>query len=205
MHAYAIWSDEHKIVLFGMAIISVALASVLHLVAAIIPFELAAPSAFAIYGTLFLGFDRLFWRWKFLRRIGLVRTPDFNGEWEGKFQSSLTLGTELAGKLEVSQTWTKICLFFTGTDNRCHSQVAAIYSYNPNRWNFSWQYQSTVIDRSIAEHSGTDRIHHGTSMVVATNKGADFPNQMDGHYYTDEKRKSYGKVSFIKKVTDGDN
>ena len=202
MHAYSIWSREHNYVLFVMAVISIAATYVLNFVFSFIPGEIAAPSAFAIYGSLFLGFDRLFWRWQIFRRIRLVRTPDFNGEWEGVFQSSLTPEKQLNGVLEVSQTWTNISLFFDGAENQCHSQVASISSFNSNRWKFSWQYKSTIKDRNTAEGVGEDRIHYGTSMVVATTEGTDSPKQMVGHYYTDKKRKSYGQLEFIKKAVD---
>ncbi len=200
MHAYSVWSDEHKVVLFWIATISVAAASAVHFAFTVIPVGITAPSAFVIYGVLLFGFDNQFWKWRFLRKIGLVRTPNFNGLWDGTFNSSLTQGRSQTGTLEVSQTWTKIILVFEGVDNRCYSQMASVTSISPNRWKFSWQYQSTMKDRRNAEDVGVDRIHYGTSIIVATAGGHESPHQMMGHYYTDENRKSYGQATFNKRA-----
>lgn len=207
MHTYSVWTDEHKMVLFGLAIVSVAAASAAHFVCSFIPGTVAAPSAFAIYGMLFLCFDHKLWKWKLFRNIGLIRTPNFNGEWDGEFESSLTPEKKLSGTLVIHQTWTKMNLFFDGIDSECHSRMASITALQPNIWRFSWQYESTIKNRSKLTNSdigsSSDRIHYGTTMItattVATTSENDLPYIMNGHYYTDKDRMSYGQATFKKK------
>lgn len=195
MHAYAIQSPEHKTILFYLAFLSIATTSFVHVTFNHIPVSFSAPSAFAIYGILFIGFDRFIWKWKFLRQLGLIRTPCFNGTWDVNFQSSLH-PTSQYGTLEVSQTWTKISLFFDGPEAQSHSLMASISSYSPVQHNFSWQYQTKQKNR---REEDPDRIYHGTAIIMANVDKAGFPTRMEGDYYTDKTRKSYGRICFNKK------
>lgn len=198
MHAYAIQSPEHKTVLFFLAFLSIAITSLLHIAFNYIPVSVSAPSAFATYGVLFVGFDRFMWKWKFLRQLGLIKTPYFNGAWDVDFESSLNPESRYGGTLEVSQTWTKISLFFNGSEAQSHSLMASISSYSPVQYNFSWQYQTKQKNRSDED---PDRIYHGTAIIMANVDKTGSPIQMEGDYYTDKTRKSYGRICFTKKTT----
>ncbi|MFZ2882519.1 MAG: hypothetical protein WA019_05595, partial [Candidatus Moraniibacteriota bacterium] len=53
-----------------------------------IPFYFSIPSIPAVYGLLFLAFDRVLWKWKIFRMLGIITADDLNGEWEGTAKSS---------------------------------------------------------------------------------------------------------------------
>jgi hypothetical protein len=47
-----------------------------------------APGTMALYGVYYWLFKKFFWKWKWLRTVGLIETPILEGTWEGELQTN---------------------------------------------------------------------------------------------------------------------
>ena len=84
-------NGSRKVITF-LLIISVSLAGLVHTGLDVVNFELqglvSITSAVGMYQILYYVFDRFIWKWRLLRKIGLVTVPDLNGRWSGTIKSS---------------------------------------------------------------------------------------------------------------------
>ena len=101
-------------------------------------------SPIAVYGLIYFLFDKYFWKWSIFRYIGIVWFPNLNGRWTGTQMSSYKDGNEknveVDGKLEISQTFSKICVrgYYAKSDSEsvaasfaeCNDQVYLFYTYD---------------------------------------------------------------------------
>lgn len=192
MHEYSINSKERLLVPFYMAVLS---ALIVHWVKSklVLPEWIPVPTAFACYAALHQLFDRFVWKWKPLRWIGVVRTPNLNGTWTMATTSSLTnYDVTYEGRLRIEQTWSKISLFFEGSNATSTSQMATIAITNHSLFTLEWEYLS----RKKPEFSQEDYMHYGMTRLQWT--GGDALNSLEGDYYTDRSRHQYGEVQIIK-------
>ena len=117
MHPYSIESKERQSVPFFLAVgASAAVVAGRGLLSTYLPdwsFAIYVPSGFALYGMLYVGFDRFMWTTWPLRRAGICQVPDLNGTWNGVLRSSHSeFGREHPATLRVHQTWSRIRLTF---------------------------------------------------------------------------------------------
>ena len=122
--------DRNIIVVVCLLTISTSLAGLIHTgLDAVNPelWWLSVPSAVGIYKMLYYAFDRFVWRWRPLRRLGLVTVPDLNGEWNGQIKSSYESdGRTLQVSVVITQQWSKI-LARLEAEESCSRSIAASF------------------------------------------------------------------------------
>jgi hypothetical protein len=127
------------------------------------PTWLEGPSPFAIYGIIFFLFDKYGWQWKIFRKLGIVWFPNLNGRWKGTQQSSYIengKNIQVDGKLEVTQTFSKICVrgYYNKSDSEsiaasfaeCNDQVYLFYTYDND--------PSSLKTGTMQKHKGSAKI-----------------------------------------------
>lgn len=209
MHPYSVESNERRNVLLVLAVVSVMTALLVH--GLLQPIErilgpyvaLLLPSTFGLFGGLFVVFDRWGWRVPWLRRLGIVDTPDLSGRWTGYVESDYGPGDggddpapaepdlrELDARLRIHQRWTRIEVILETDRSRSSSKGATlltdrgepllIYEYH-NR-------PSPGAPESMSPHEGTGHLR-----LVA----GDEP-RLEGYYYTGPQRGNAGRLVFEK-------
>jgi hypothetical protein len=192
MHEYSVNSRERLLVPFYLVFASVLIVHFLK-GAVRLPDWIPVPTAFACYALLHKLFDMYIWKWKVLRAMGLIRTPNLNGNWTMATTSSVTeYQVTYEGRLCIEQTWTKISLFFEGSNAISTSQMASVLIANHSMFTLEWEYLS----RKKPEFSQEDYMHYGITRLQWT--GSDSMNELDGDYYTDRSRHNYGQVKIRK-------
>lgn len=196
MHPYATDSNEGKLVLFLLAIVSVlsawSLKSVLWFIECTIPWWLDAPSVVGFYGMFYIIFDKYLWKMDILRRIGLVKVPDLNGTWEGNITSSYNAhAAKYDGTIKIYQNWVRINIDMRTQDSRSHSLIATILTENQNAIIISYEYQNEPLyNAKTTMHS-----HRGTARLMLTPDN----HTLEGEYYTGRDRQNFGVLSFSRK------
>ena len=192
MHEYSINSPERKQIPFYLTAISILLVYLLKVIFKL-PEWVPVPSAFAIYAVMYKLFDQFAWKWEIMNRIGLIHTPNLNGYWTMETTSSLSeYKIFYKGRLNVEQTWTRISLFFEGSNALSTSQMAAISIHNHSLFTLEWEYLS----KKKPEFSDDEYMHFGITRVQWT--GSDSKKSLEGDYYTDRSRHQYGQVTIKK-------
>ena len=193
MHPYSINSEERKVIPFflaGLSIVVILFAKEIPNLPGWIP----VPSVFALYGVFYKVFDKLLWKWNFLRTCGVVDTPDMNGKWRMLTRSSMNeYQTEYEGVLTITQTWTKISIYFEGEKALSKSLMAGFDIRTSEAFSLKWEYNS----QKKPEFSDEDYIHFGLTRVLIDNELR--PATLKGDYFTDRSRHNYGSVTLIKK------
>lgn len=192
MHPYAVDSDERIHIVFLFAALSIILIwsvqNVLTYFAIFLPWFICIPSPFAVFGLLWLLFDRYLWKLPVLHSIGLIKTPDLSGEWHGDLQSSHDEYHKIHPiSLKIDQNWTSISLFLHANVSSSQSEVASIYIDNSTGPVVNYLYLNDPNPKTPE----TMHIHRGTTTLrYDASKGT-----LEGSYYTDGKRKNYGEIT----------
>ncbi len=196
MHSYSIDTEERRCVIFFIAVLSVIIAMNLSRVlvdnSINIPTYIDGPSSMVIFGILYWLFDNHGWKWGFFRRIGLIKTPNLNGIWEGKFHSSFiddNSNTNNIGKvkLTIEQSWTKIRMISENEKSVSCSKIAGIAVYDEMGIVLGYQYSN----EAKFDSEDTMNCHLGFNKLRYLN-GC----KLEGNYFTDRNRKTYGTLEF---------
>jgi hypothetical protein len=139
------------------------------------------------YGTLYAFFDRRLWRHPLMRKLGLVKTPNLAGQWQGYLTSSFDNHArrydfvranrpELDANLRLPQ-YSHVCLVeLRGSDSSLRS-----------RWRrVDHQYEN----QPLADATRTMHIHFGTAMLRVSDG-----NKLTGDYYAGRDRRTFGRIS----------
>lgn len=147
------------------------------------------PTVPAIYAALFFLFDRVIWKWKIFRYLGIVVADDLNGRWEGVIKSSWdNFQSDISAEFQIKQTATTIKVRGRFNQSRSvsvhehfghnemHDQTALYYFYknDPN-------YDATP---TMAMHEG--------STILLHNKEDD---TLTGYYFSGRDRHNHGTIS----------
>lgn len=198
MHSYATDSEEKKLILFILAILSLGAALLVHEVALWVerqtslapPWWLEIPSVMALYGAFYGAFDKWLWRKPIFRTLGLVRTPDLGGKWKGYIKSSHdNFKYEIPATIEIFQSWTQIGIYQKTQTSTGQSFAAAILTKEPNAARLFLMYQN------IPEVDADPNMvrHVGSAQLVLSN------GILSGDYYNCARdRPTYGKLHFEK-------
>lgn len=127
------------------------------------PNWLEGPSPIAVYGVLYILFDRYFWKWEIFRQFGIVWFPNINGRWKGNQISSYKengKNVEVEGRLEIIQTFSKVCVraYYTKSESEsvaasfteCNDQVYLFYTYDND--------PSSLKTGTMQRHKGSGKI-----------------------------------------------
>ena len=195
MHPYSIETYERRNILLILAVISIALAWSFHQLMGIfeigLPWWAESPSVLFFYGFLYTIFDK--WCWKLLRKVGLIKTPDLNGEWDGTLKTSFdSHASELKTTLKIFQTWTRIKILLTTDQSSSQSETTSIVIDAPEGSYLSYQY----INEPKSSAINTMSIHRGTVRLIFDEK----KNTLNGEYYSGRDRQNFGSLKFIKNI-----
>ena len=190
MHAYATDTEDRKKVTAGLAVLSVAVAAGLGGLVEELPLAVTAPSPFLVFGGLYALVNRFAWRWRLVQRVGLVRTPDLSGKWEGTLHSSYDYhGTPHPVRVSIEQTWSRICVRFSTASSRSHSVAATVLREGPLGVTIIYVYKN----EPLADAIDPMHPHSGTACLSLTDEG-----ELVGDYYSGRGRKNHGHLALTR-------
>lgn len=192
MHTYSINSEERKYVVGALGIFSVI---IVYSLRDVLPQGWPVPTVMSLFGVLFLAFNKWLWKLRWLHWLGVVKTPNLNGEWEMITKSSKNnYAKEYQALLTITQTWTEIHLFMDGQKATSESKMANIHIDNPKNFLLKYEYFSVP----KPEFSDSDNKHYGLTTVRIEPGSA--PLELNGNYFTEPGRHTFGSVKLIKKA-----
>jgi len=188
MHPYAIDSEERRNVLLGIALVSVGLAYGFHWLMLHmniqVPWWVEPPSVPGIAGVLYKAFDKWLWRW--FRKIGIVKIPDIQGQWDVDGYTSFEQKGSFKAKVIIRQTWTRISVYLE-TEQSISWSLAASLSFNqPGGAVLIYHYRNEPEPNAMK----TMHTHKGTAVLRLKND-----EFMEGEYYTGRDRQNYGRLT----------
>lgn len=196
MHPYSIDTNERKSIYFALALVSLLLAlvsyNILSWLKINMPWWVDFPSVMAFYGLLCIIFNEYCWKWTLFKKIGLVKTPNLNGEWIGHLQSSYDdFKSKTDTTLRIRQNWTQINIVLSTNTSSSYSETASIITSHPKGIVLSYQYcnepQANVVDKM--------HIHHGTTLLELNTEA----NTLHGEYYSGRDRANFGTLELKRK------
>ena len=173
-----------------LLIISISLAGLIHTGLDAVNFELhglaGITSAVGMYHILYYVFDRFIWKWRSLRKLGLVTVPDLNGQWGGKIKSSYEPDAQdYQICVFITQQWSKILVRLEAGESYSKSIAASFLTDDPSSPELVYVYDNdpeAMTPESMHPHSGTAKLR-------ITDSG------LQGQYYTGQGRRTIGDIS----------
>jgi hypothetical protein len=195
MHSYSIDIEERRTVLLVLAVSSILLTwgffKILSDLKFSLPWWIESPSVLGLYGFLFIIFNN--WFWKILIMIGIIKTPNLNGIWEGGLKTSFDgSDSEIQSTLKIFQNWTRIKIILTTKKSSSHSEAASLVIEPPEGKYLSYQY----INEPRMDAVKTMSIHRGTAILFFDEKN----NTLTGEYYSGRGRQNFGSLVFKKQA-----
>ncbi len=193
MHPYATDSEERRRVPLIIAFVSVGLAYVFHQQLMVHmniqpSWWMESPSVLFIAGALYGAFDKWLWRW--FRRLGIVKVPDIQGQWEVEGYTSFEQMKPFKAKVTIRQTWTHISVYLETEHSTSRSLAASLLLNQPEGPTLIYQYRNEP--KPNAEK--TMHAHMGTALLRL--KDAEC---MEGEYYSGRDRQNYGSLILRRK------
>ena len=159
------------------------------------PAWLDVPSTAGFYGLLYEWFRRRLWLGRYLRALGLIKTPDITGQWEGYVATSFD---EHKGqhpvKLTVVQNWTDILIQLTGTSSHSHSTIGSMIVGQPTV--ITYEYYNEPSPGAVSSMHA----HRGTTRLRLSSDGT----ELAGEYYSGRDRQNYGSIYLRKQQIKSD-
>jgi predicted XRE-type DNA-binding protein len=188
MHPYAIDSEERRYVLLGIALVSVGLAYGFHWLMLHMniqaPWWVELPSVPGIAGVLYEAFDKWLWRW--FRKIGIVKIPDIQGQWEVDGYTSFEQKRSFKAKVIIRQTWTHISVYLETEQSSSRSLAASLSFNQPEGAVLIYHYLNEPKPNAMK----TMHAHKGTAILRLKNDEC-----MEGDYYSGRDRQNYGRLT----------
>lgn len=189
MHNYSITNT--KIRTTAVALLAIVAAYLTILVNPIIeqlPVVIQPLSPFAVFGVLFLIFNK--WLWKVWPLSKLLDIPNFNGTWKGSGHSTFP-GRE--GNydilIKIKQTFTQLIVDAEFGSSYSESFVANVDNVNPLRAKLVYSY----LNKPDGNATKTQNEHLGTVELFCTKK-----NNLTGNYFTNREPQTKGKLELKK-------
>lgn len=193
MHQYSVDYDR-KLIYFLLVSFSVALTSIINYFFNISGIVLSV-TGFTIFGLVFLLFDNFFWKWSLFYKLGIIKTPNLNGIWEGTLSSSYhNFDTQMPAYIEIKQTWTQICILGNFNQSKSYSISANLEVNNGARIVLRYVYQNK---NRMNKSKGTMGPHSGiTTLDFCLNDGL-----AEGKYYNEPPQNvNYGELRLNKQI-----
>ena len=195
MHCYATDSDEKRIIHGILVVLSIGaafgLATGLEALNLKAPWWIELPSFMGFYGLFHTIFDQWLWRRPLLRKVGLVKTPDLNGNWKGYVKSSFDeYAAEQSAALKISQSWTSMVVILETENSQSQSVSASVLTKNPRDVRVSYEY----LNQPRPAAKDTMHAHRGTASLLLSEVGSS--RVLEGEYYTGRDRRNYGSLHF---------
>lgn len=196
MHSYEL--DGRGRVTIALAVISVFLVGLLDVSLNAVGFEpewwLSLPSFGGFYGVLYRLFDHYLWRSAALRKLGLVRVPDLNGEWTGEIRSSyVSDGEAFPVGVVIRQRWSKLAVRLDASYSSSGSVMARLRTGDVIHPTLDYMY----VNEPVAGAWETMHAHRGTAMLEFKD------GVLEGDYYTGRDRREIGTMRLQRKRVTG--
>lgn len=187
MHSYDL-EGRGRVVVF-LATVSVPLVWLLDVGLDVIGFEaqwwLSVPSFAGFYSALYWIFDHYVWKLNLLRKIGLIKVPDLNGNWEGKIESSYSQsGPAQPFSVTILQRWSKIIVKLETKRSRSYSTAAILRTDDLPNPELTYMY----VNEPKATAPNTMNMHRGTAILELAD------SVLEGDYYTGRGRGEVGTI-----------
>ena len=138
MTNYSTTDNQRETIYFWLAILSIAISSILMQLSNNNINKIIVPSGFLIFGLLILLFDNFLWK---LKPFSLfVNIPDLNGKWTGTNKRTDNSTNNFV--VEITQTWKKIDIVVT-SENTISRTCSATF-FIDNKSNKSIRYIFTM-------------------------------------------------------------
>lgn len=148
---------------------------------------LGGVSAISVFSLIYLGFDRIAWRWPWARRVLLV--PDLNGSWRCEGKTLFTGGSSVEhvweGTLTIWQSWSRVSVVLKTAQSASRSVAASVYHEPGSGYRLIYHYDN----RPAMAENGLQR-HCGLCNLLFED-GCDAAR---GEYFTDQDRMSAGEL-----------
>lgn len=194
MHPYATNSHERQTVVLWIGILSVFLANSLHWILnaleLAVPWYVGAPSALTIAGIGYKLFDKWLWRVTPFHKVGIVKVPNLNGEWQGIGNTSFDQSQPYNIEVKIKQTWTHIAIYLETSQSCSRSLTASLLVDEQEGVILSYEY------RNDPKPNAPQSMHSHRGTTVLRLKNADC---LEGEYYSGRGRQNYGSLTLRRK------
>lgn len=194
MHDYSISYHDRKTAYYFLAILSSVIAGAFTYFTGALATSagifIAAPSGLAIFGFLFLLFDRYIWLWPLLFNIGLIKIPNLNGQWTATITSSAT-GNGIEAQVVIHQTYSKLRIRLETDKSESISQMATLEMTDPTLFNLRYEYSA---EYQRDENADILR-HYGVTCLKLKSASHTLSSNHTATYYTEQGRDSHGTIT----------
>ena len=155
-----------------------------------IPIWIETPSIIGLYHFYLKIYDKYFWKYNFIKYIGLPKIPNLNGLWIAEIVSSHDETTKKAEVL-ISQAFSKFSMVLKTDESTSYTTVASFSLNNPIHKTITYSYLS----KPRSSSSNSMNIHEGT----ATLEIFEDESKLEGYYYSGRGRLTYGDIKIERK------
>lgn len=195
MHPYTTDSNERKLVPGLIALLSLiaalGLGKFLECTPLTIPWWFDSPAVIGFYSIIYYFFEKSLWKYKILRRIGIVKLPNLNGTWKGTVISSYDEHSkEYEATFVICQNWRKISIVGQFEMSKSYSISGSILIDDKTGITVSYDYMNepfTPATKTMAIHRGFNRLSLNPS-----------GKEMSGPYYSGQGRQNIGEIKLEK-------
>jgi len=193
MHQYSVDYDR-KIIYFLLVSTSIAITSLINYY---INLSYIVITAFSVFGVMFLLFNNFLWKSKILHKLGIVKTPNLIGTWEGIIRSSYhEFNEEIPACIIIKQTWTHIFIKGNFNQSKSYSISANLEINGGARTILQYVYMN---QNNLVKTEGTMNPHSGLTILEFTSDDAD-KDSAEGKYYNEPPQNANYGVLNLKKV-----
>ena len=186
---YSIETGSRNKIYFSLAVLAIALSSILIFFEQYIGCHALAPSALMIYFGLTALYDKYLWVWPIIDKFTDI--PNLNGCWEGHLVRNK--GKEnIPITLLITQTWKKIDLVLEAQHTISETISATMFVENRRKVRILWTY--LVRNKTMLE--STNLYGEGITDLRFSIKQDDIET-LEGTYFSSKLRKGHISVSRI--------
>lgn len=196
MHQYQTDDSTRSNLLLTAILLSVALAYFFNLTLEYfrlqLPWWFESPSILGFYGLIYWLYDKYLWKARWIQRIDWIKTPNISGSWNAEIKTSHDgFSNSVLAKVVIRQTAFRISISAETVTSRSYSvQAALLKTDKVSEYELTYNY----INHPKADSVNTLNIHLGTAHLHI----GDNLHRMDGDYYTNRDRKSFGRMIFTR-------
>jgi len=149
-------------------------------------------SSFAVFGFLYVVFDKYLWKVRLIRQWLLV--PDLNGKWncqgETLVKNGETVSWPWTADIIITQSWSAISIVLKRADSSSSRSIAAsLYRVHGEGYRLIYHYDNTpeVGQPQLKRHSGQCDLMFNDDV-----------SQASGRYFTDRDRMTIGTMKLTR-------
>jgi hypothetical protein len=124
-------------------------------------FALDGVGALGGYGLLYTVFDRVAWRWRIFRLLGVVEVPYMAGRWKGELRSTRPDQPSIDAVVEIEQDFSRATVHMYFAQSRSHSLMTQFVREGNGTWALHYEYQNAPgfdAPETMHTHLGTARL-----------------------------------------------